>query len=86
MICNVIANVHQPQTTKFHAHNIPFVFEYVRQVASRIAEERGGLLGHEVGYLIRFDDCTDPSSTRIKVAVTLKTMAPFNIILIKQKL
>ncbi|KAH3778420.1 hypothetical protein DPMN_179878, partial [Dreissena polymorpha] len=35
-------------------------------VGSRIAEERGVLLGSEVGYLIRFDDCTDPAETRVK--------------------
>ncbi|XP_070574993.1 probable ATP-dependent RNA helicase DHX35 [Ptychodera flava] len=35
-------------------------------VANRIAEEMGAVLGHEVGYAIRFDDCTDPTSTKIK--------------------
>ncbi|XP_043946393.1 probable ATP-dependent RNA helicase DHX35 [Protopterus annectens] len=35
-------------------------------VAGRVAEERGALLGHEVGYCIRFDDCTDSQATRIK--------------------
>lgn len=35
-------------------------------VASRVADERGAILGHEVGYSIRFDDCTDPKTTRIK--------------------
>ncbi|CAB1336067.1 unnamed protein product, partial [Coregonus sp. 'balchen'] len=35
-------------------------------VANRLAEERGALLGHEVGYTIRFDDCSDPHATRIK--------------------
>uniref|UniRef100_A0A670K878 RNA helicase n=1 Tax=Podarcis muralis TaxID=64176 RepID=A0A670K878_PODMU len=35
-------------------------------IAGRVAEERGALLGHEVGYCIRFDDCTDPQATRIK--------------------
>uniref|UniRef100_A0A8C5JWT2 RNA helicase n=1 Tax=Jaculus jaculus TaxID=51337 RepID=A0A8C5JWT2_JACJA len=35
-------------------------------VAGRVAEERGAVLGHEVGYCIRFDDCTDPRATRIK--------------------
>lgn len=37
-------------------------------MANRVAEERGALLGHEVGYTIRFDDCSDPHATRIKVA------------------
>ncbi|MBZ3869473.1 putative ATP-dependent RNA helicase DHX35 [Sciurus carolinensis] len=36
-------------------------------VAGRVAEERGAVLGHEVGYCIRFDDCTDPLATRIKI-------------------
>ncbi|XP_078411092.1 putative ATP-dependent RNA helicase DHX35 isoform X2 [Cetorhinus maximus] len=35
-------------------------------VAGRVAEERGVVLGHEVGYCIRFDDCTDFQATRIK--------------------
>nr|XP_058892600.1 probable ATP-dependent RNA helicase DHX35 isoform X3 [Kogia breviceps] len=35
-------------------------------VAGRVAEERGAVLGHEVGYCIRFDDCTSPLATRIK--------------------
>ncbi|XP_043566662.1 probable ATP-dependent RNA helicase DHX35 [Chiloscyllium plagiosum] len=35
-------------------------------VAGRVAEERGAALGHEVGYSIRFDDCTDFYATRIK--------------------
>ncbi|XP_006881777.1 PREDICTED: probable ATP-dependent RNA helicase DHX35 [Elephantulus edwardii] len=35
-------------------------------VAGRVAEERGAVLGHEVGYCIRFDDCSDPLATRIK--------------------
>ncbi|XP_078336067.1 putative ATP-dependent RNA helicase DHX35 isoform X2 [Crassostrea virginica] len=35
-------------------------------VATRVAEERGALLGDEVGYVIRFDDTSDPTRTRIK--------------------
>lgn len=34
-------------------------------VAQRVAKERGGHVGHEVGYTVRFDDCTCPS-TRLK--------------------
>lgn len=34
-------------------------------VAKRVAEEVGCKMGEEVGYLVRFDDCTSPS-TRIK--------------------
>ncbi|CAB3982885.1 probable ATP-dependent RNA helicase DHX35 [Paramuricea clavata] len=35
-------------------------------VAMRVAEEKGTLIGQEVGYRIRFDDCTDPQKTAIK--------------------
>lgn len=35
-------------------------------LANRVADERGCVLGTEVGYSIRFDDSTD-SSTKIKV-------------------
>ncbi|XP_046842076.1 probable ATP-dependent RNA helicase DHX35 isoform X1 [Xenia sp. Carnegie-2017] len=35
-------------------------------VAMRVAEERGTMIGQEVGYHIRFDDCTDPQKTAIK--------------------
>jgi ATP-dependent RNA helicase DHX8/PRP22 len=34
-------------------------------VAKRVSEEVGCRLGQEVGYLIRFEDCTSPE-TRIK--------------------
>ncbi|KAL4517246.1 hypothetical protein Ndes2437B_g06850 [Nannochloris sp. 'desiccata'] len=34
-------------------------------VAQRVAQERGCELGEEIGYTVRFDDCTGPS-TRIK--------------------
>ncbi|TPX58828.1 hypothetical protein SpCBS45565_g07893 [Spizellomyces sp. 'palustris'] len=35
-------------------------------VAARVAEEMGVQLGQEVGYTIRFDDCSDSTLTRIK--------------------
>ena len=35
-------------------------------VASRVAEERGALLGDEVGYAIRFDQCCTDEVTKIK--------------------
>ena len=34
-------------------------------VAARVAEEMGTKVGHEVGYSIRFEDCTSPE-TKIK--------------------
>lgn len=38
----------------------------VQSVASRVAEEMGVKLGEEVGYVIRFEDVTNPGVTRIK--------------------
>lgn len=35
-------------------------------VATRVAEERGSILGDEVGYLIRFDNSCDEDKTRVK--------------------
>lgn len=35
-------------------------------LATRVAEEKGCLLGDVVGYSIRFDDCTDQETTKIK--------------------
>lgn len=35
-------------------------------LATRVADERGCVLGTDVGYSIRFDDSTD-ASTKIKV-------------------
>lgn len=37
------------------------------QVASRIAEERGSILGGEIGYTIRFEDCSEEAVTKVKV-------------------
>lgn len=38
----------------------------VTTVASRVAEEMGTFVGREVGYSIRFEDCSDKSLTKIK--------------------
>lgn len=38
----------------------------VQSVASRVAEEMGVKLGEEVGYTIRFEDQTNPDTTKIK--------------------
>ena len=38
----------------------------VLTVAKRVADERDVALGDEVGYAIRFDDCWDAATTRIK--------------------
>ncbi|KRY10739.1 putative ATP-dependent RNA helicase DHX35 -like protein, partial [Trichinella patagoniensis] len=35
-------------------------------LATRVAEERASILGHEVGYVVRFDDFTQSDKTRIK--------------------
>uniref|UniRef100_T1J1R0 RNA helicase n=1 Tax=Strigamia maritima TaxID=126957 RepID=T1J1R0_STRMM len=35
-------------------------------LASRVSEERGAILGDEVGYCIRFEDCWTPQRTKIK--------------------
>ncbi|KAK0043117.1 ATP-dependent RNA helicase DHX35 [Biomphalaria pfeifferi] len=35
-------------------------------VATRVAEERGAILGDEIGYLIRFNECCDSEKTRVK--------------------
>ena len=35
-------------------------------VANRVAEERGAVVGSEVGYAIRFDEQWNPESTKIK--------------------
>lgn len=40
--------------------------DYRFQLATRVAEERDCILGTDVGYVVRFDDCTDPE-TKIKV-------------------
>lgn len=34
-------------------------------LAGRVAEESGSRLGHQVGYRVRFDDCTTPGETQL---------------------
>ncbi|KAF6030406.1 DHX35 [Bugula neritina] len=35
-------------------------------LANRVADERGSMIGREIGYRIRFDDCWDENETKIK--------------------
>ena len=35
-------------------------------VAKRVSTEMGKKLGKEVGFQVRFEDCTHPSKTKIK--------------------
>ena len=35
-------------------------------VTGRVAEERGAVVGHEIGYAIRFDEHWDRSATKLK--------------------
>jgi hypothetical protein len=42
-----------------------------------VAEERGVILGDEVGYAIRFDDCWDEQTTKIKVSGKFNTLYCF---------
>lgn len=62
-------------------------------VAWRIAEELGVELGKEVGYTIRFEDVTDPETTRVKVmtdgillqeARTDRTLSAYDVIMIDE--
>ena len=49
-------------------------------IAKRVAEERGCRVGEEIGYSIRFEDCTSPA-TRVKYmteALLLRECLPYN--------
>ena len=35
-------------------------------LANRVADERGSMIGREIGYKIRFDDCWDEQETKVK--------------------
>ena len=37
-------------------------------LANRVADERGTMIGREIGYRIRFDDCWDEAETKVKVS------------------
>jgi hypothetical protein len=54
-------------------------------VASRIADERGSILGDEVGYLIRFDNCCDANNTKILVRhnLPLQIFNPFSVSIVR---
>ena len=39
-------------------------------LATRVADERGTIVGDEIGYCIRFDDHTKPGLTKIKVSLS----------------
>lgn len=39
-------------------------------LAKRVAEEKGCLVGREVGYCVRFDECFDKEATKIKVCLS----------------
>lgn len=43
------------------------VWFFFLKVVGRVVDERGVVLGYEVGYCIRFDDCIDLLVIRIKV-------------------
>lgn len=38
-------------------------------LATRVAEENGSVLGQTIGYSIRFDDCYEKNTTKIKVGL-----------------
>lgn len=40
-------------------------------LANRVADERGSMIGREIGYRIRFDDCWSEEETKVKVRVLL---------------
>ena len=48
-------------------------------LANRVAEEMGVPIGREVGYAVRFDDCYDARSTRIKFLTEGKVLSQFCI-------
>lgn len=45
------------------------------QVAMRVADEKGCLIGQDVGYAVRFDNCCDSQRTKIKVELHLYTIS-----------
>lgn len=46
------------------------IFSLNLQLAKRVAEEKGCLVGREVGYCVRFDECFDKEATKIKVCLS----------------
>lgn len=38
----------------------------------RVADEKGCIIGQDVGYAVRFDHCCDSQMTKIQVRISLK--------------
>ena len=50
----------------------------------RVAEERGSFIGQEVGYCVRFDNCFDPKTTRVKVKICISQQILKQVVFLSQ--